>query len=170
MGYVCPVCETPHQDAEHLANHLAFTAMLHGDDHEAWLAEVAPDWASGSPSELADAVAREAEATEYDAVFEDTVGGTGPADHDHDPGRDPTGPADVDVAAAGRRGTGELDAEAREAVAEARRMTREMLDGRDGVGEDDDEAGEDDDGAGEDDDEAGEDDDGASGDDPGADR
>ena len=46
MGYACPVCEIPHQDATHLANHLAFTAMTHGDDHEAWLDDH-PDPAAG---------------------------------------------------------------------------------------------------------------------------
>jgi hypothetical protein len=37
MGYACPVCETPQQDAAHLADHLAFTAIVHTDDHESWL-------------------------------------------------------------------------------------------------------------------------------------
>ena len=37
MGYACPVCDHPQADARHLANHLAFTALARGGDHEAWL-------------------------------------------------------------------------------------------------------------------------------------
>ena len=37
MGYACPVCEDPQSDATHLANHLAFTAMLRGGEHGEWL-------------------------------------------------------------------------------------------------------------------------------------
>ena len=57
MGYACPVCSVPHADAEHLANHLAFTAMLHGDDHEAWLDEHVPGWGSSNPAELGPTIA-----------------------------------------------------------------------------------------------------------------
>jgi hypothetical protein len=142
MGYACPVCETPQQDAEHLANHLAFTAMLHGDAHEEWLDEHAPEWESRSPADLAERVADAAEETAYDAVFEDTVGRAGGDGHAHGDGAGhghPSPPAggrgpDVDVAAAERRGTDALDAEASEALAEARRMTRELLDARRGEG------------------------------------
>jgi|GEM_PF-132283 len=87
MGYVCPVCEDPQADAEHLANHLAFTAMLGNDDHEAWLDEHAPEWADANPAELAPRVAEHAEETDFPQVFEDTteggVGGHGGHDHDH---------------------------------------------------------------------------------------
>ena len=76
MGYACPVCETPQRDGEHLAHHLAFTAMLHGDDHEAWLDDHVPDWADRDPAGLASAVTEYADATEYHEVFEDTAGGT----------------------------------------------------------------------------------------------
>ena len=79
MGYACPVCETPQRDGEHLANHLAFTAMLHGDEHEAWLDERAPGWGEERPAELAERVTPHATETEYDEVFEDTVG----SEHDH---------------------------------------------------------------------------------------
>jgi hypothetical protein len=57
MGYACPVCEAPQADAEHLANHLAFTALLRGGEHESWLDERVPDWADRDPEGLAPAVA-----------------------------------------------------------------------------------------------------------------
>jgi hypothetical protein len=135
MGYACPVCEVPQQDAEHLANHLAFTALLHEDDHADWLDESVPDWREGGPGDLAPAVADLAEESDYDAVFEDTTerhghdgrgqrqGGNGAHRHGHD--------LDVDPAAAGS-GAGaraeELDAEAESVLREARELTREMLD------------------------------------------
>lgn len=117
MGYACPVCDTPQRDAEHLANHLAFTAMLHGDAHETWLDDHVPEWGDAGAAELAPVVADHAEETTYEEVFEDTV-------HDHDAsvpdGAAGNGPA-VDAG-------GELDAEARRTLATAREMTRAMLD------------------------------------------
>ncbi|MFC7172941.1 DUF5810 domain-containing protein [Haloplanus litoreus] len=73
MGYACPVCETPQRDAEHLANHLAFTAMLHGDAHERWLDERVPEWADLGADDLAPAVADHADETGYDEVFEESI-------------------------------------------------------------------------------------------------
>jgi len=86
MGYVCPVCEDPQSDAEHLANHLAFTAMLGDDGHEAWLDDHAPDWADANPAELAPRVAEHAEETDFPQVFEDTTEGGGGHAHDHQHG------------------------------------------------------------------------------------
>lgn len=147
MGYACPVCEEPQQDAEHLANHLAFQAMTHGGPHESWLDDHAPDWADGGPSDLAPRVAALAPDAEYDVVFEDTTddgrererfdpdlqGGAHGHDHghahDHGHGADRGAGVDVDAAA--------LDPEARDVVESARELTREMLaddaddDGRD---------------------------------------
>jgi hypothetical protein len=114
MGYACPVCETPQSDAEHLANHLAFTAMLHGDAHEAWLDDHAPDWAEAGVDELAPVVVEYADDVAHEAVFEDTVGEGGHA-HDHSP-------------AAAPFDAGDLDADAQRALTEAREMTRAMLD------------------------------------------
>lgn len=74
MGYACPVCGDPQADARHLANHLAFTAMLGREDHERWLAEHAPGWADEGERELAGRVAEHAEETDYPQVFEDTTG------------------------------------------------------------------------------------------------
>jgi hypothetical protein len=80
MGYACPVCGDPQQDERHLANHLAFTALLGREDHEAWLEEHAPGWADDGERELADRVAEHATETEFPQVFEDTTGGE--SEHD----------------------------------------------------------------------------------------
>jgi hypothetical protein len=75
MGYACPVCSDPQADAGHLANHLAFTAILGNDDHETWLDEHAPEWNELGEAELADELADELEETEFPQLFEDTAGG-----------------------------------------------------------------------------------------------
>jgi hypothetical protein len=138
MGYACPVCETPQRDGEHLANHLAFTAMLGDQAHEDWLDYHAPEWGEASPEELADQVVEHAPETEYEDVFEDTVDRR---DHSH---RDPNkhgsdvdhgselgqdrGRPNVDPAAARSRGSGSLDSEAQDILREAEEMTQELLD------------------------------------------
>jgi hypothetical protein len=124
MGYACPVCETPQRDAEHLANHLAFTAMLHGDAHESWLEEHASGWSEAGAAELAPVVAEYAEAADYAEVFEERVpaGGADP-DHAHTHQRPPTGTA-FDA--------GDADGDTQRILAEAREMTRTMLDDGDG--------------------------------------
>ena len=131
MGYACPVCETPQADARHLANHLAFTAMLGDDDHEAWLDDHAPGWADAGESDLADRVVEYAESTEYPQVFEDTTG------HDHrDHGSDDPRPGELfeegrherkssRTRGPGARGGGDLDPETAAAVEKAREMTRQ---------------------------------------------
>ena len=116
MGYACPVCEDPQADAEHLANHLAFTAMLGDADHEDWLETHAPDWDEESPADLAEIVAAEAEEREFPQVFEDTTDG-----HDHDHGDA------VDHQHARQQAPNpELDAQARQTLEDARRMTEQM--------------------------------------------
>ncbi|SDF43358.1 DUF5810 domain-containing protein [Halorientalis regularis] len=129
MGYACPVCEDPQADAEHLANHLAFTALLGDDDHEAWLDDHAPDWDQADADALAATVTEIAEETDYPQVFEDTV------EHDHDHER--SGALFEDESRAVERGrerasqmTG-LDDEDEEILEEAREMTRQMQDGED---------------------------------------
>jgi hypothetical protein len=82
MGYACPVCETPQADARHLANHLAFTAMVRGGDHEEWLDEHLPEWNEAGEAELAERVTAFAEEEDYPQVFEDTVNPAG--EHQHD--------------------------------------------------------------------------------------
>jgi hypothetical protein len=137
MGYACPVCDDPQQDAEHLANHLAFQALTHGDDHEAWLDEHTPGWAEGGPADLAPRLEGLAEEAEYEVVFEDTTedsadrerydpdlqGEMGHGGHGHqhsdDHGHTPPGGDGTDA---------DLDPDAREIVEEAQALTREMLD------------------------------------------
>ena len=143
MGYACPVCGVPQRDGEHLAHHLAFTAMIHGDDHEAWLDEHVADWADRGPDGLADRVVDHAREAEYHEVFEDTVdrgrpdvdveghaghGRHGHADHtDHgrhghaDHGRDGGASPAVDT-------SGSTDPETAAVIEEARELTRELYD------------------------------------------
>jgi hypothetical protein len=118
MGYACPVCDQPQADAGHLANHLAFTALTGGTDHEAWLDEHVPDWGQMGEADLAPVVVDHASETEYPQVFEDTTDqGTGHS-HDHET---PTG--------AGRgREQRSLSAADREVLSEARELTEAMLD------------------------------------------
>jgi hypothetical protein len=126
MGYACPVCEVPQRDASHLADHLAFTAMLHGDDHETWLDEHAPEWASSSPADLAAVVADHALTAEYDEVFEDTVHGPD-GSHDHDREGLPGGRS-LPPGAAGPTVDAPTDEETRAVLEEARELTRQMYD------------------------------------------
>lgn len=118
MGYACPVCEAPQQDGEHLANHLAFTAMLRDDEHREWLDEHAPGWNEDSPDKLADRVTDHAAEAEFDAVFEDTT--------DDDAHR-----GDVDLLAGPEpktgAGTGRVDDDTAAVLDEARALTEEML-------------------------------------------
>ena len=145
MGYACPVCETPQRDGEHLAHHLAFTAMLHGGDHEAWLDEHVSDWAARDPAGLAADVTPHAADAEYHEVFADTAergrpdvdlgvhDGVGSSGHDHaGHGRAARGgPKAADS-------TGEPDPAVAEALREAREMAREADDGGGGAGDSDD--------------------------------
>jgi len=138
MGYECPVCATPQADRRHLADHLAVTAMTHGDDHEDWLDEHVPEWGEHSPRSLGDAVAEHAAETEYDRVFEDTV------THDH--GDAPR--LEDALADAGRGpGRGDLTDEQRAIVEDAVAMTEAMVEGedQDGTGDDTDESADGDD-------------------------
>ncbi|RDI73106.1 DUF5810 domain-containing protein [Halopelagius longus] len=134
MGYACPVCDTPQRDAEHLANHVAFTAMLHGDEHETWLDDHVPEWSSTNADELGPVVAEYAEETEYEEVFEDTVhdhGGHGRTGHDH--GSPFEGGAEnpgFNASAAAGMGGETLDDEARAVLQEAREMTERMREER----------------------------------------
>ncbi|WP_224448454.1 DUF5810 domain-containing protein [Haloprofundus salilacus] len=128
MGYACPVCDVPQRDAEHLANHLAFTAMLRHEEHEAWLNEHVPNWNKLGPAELADVVTDHAEETEYDEVFEDTVGSTHTS-HDHHHGHGHGGEAGgfFDPNAAAQRGSASMSGEAQQVLQEAQELTRQML-------------------------------------------
>jgi hypothetical protein len=138
MGYACPVCETPQRDGEHLAHHLAFTAMLHGGDHETWLDDRVPDWSDRVPAGLAAEVTPHAEDAEYHEVFEDTVdrgrpdvnlgahdhAGHNHTGHDHGSGGDRAAPERPSAAGP----AGETDPEVAAAIREAREMAREVGD------------------------------------------
>jgi hypothetical protein len=145
MGFACPVCGDPQSDARHLANHLAFTAMLRSGDHEAWLDEHVPEWGEMDEATLADRVADVAEETEYPQVFEDTTGGEGGADHDHEhghghgghagrrggPDRGPGGYTDPSDLPAGADALAGESEDAEEVLAEARELTRKRRENAD---------------------------------------
>lgn len=114
MGYVCPVCETPQRDGEHLADHLAFTAMLREDGHADWLDEVAPGWGDLGTEELAPRVVDRAEETDFESVFEDTSHGAGDDRPSDAPTADPLAGGDA------------VDGAAATALSEARELTRQM--------------------------------------------
>jgi len=148
MGYACPVCETPQVDAKHLANHLAFTALLGDADHETWLDEHAPEWEQADDEALAERIVEDAEnaalpgdRVEHDHGTTDLPtngdrtdrGHTGEGDHpgelagggqhttdDHDPG------VTFDDFGGGptARSDPALDADAKEVLREAYEMTR----------------------------------------------
>jgi hypothetical protein len=131
MGYACPVCEDPQADDIHLANHLAFTALARGGDHEAWLDEHVPEWEQYDDEGLAATVTELAEEMEYPQVFEDTTGDHG-HDHTHDSSHQQGGQStrtQMDLSGMGVDSSDMLDEEAREALAEAREMTRKRREG-----------------------------------------
>lgn len=123
MGYECPVCSVPQADDEHLAHHLAITAITHGDEHEDWLDEHAPGWGENDPAGLAERVVEHVDETAHETVFEDTTD-----NHDH------SFEAEVERQLGGRGdrsghgGRGDLTSEADAVLAEARELTAQMLD------------------------------------------
>ncbi|WP_340100329.1 DUF5810 domain-containing protein [Salinibaculum salinum] len=136
MGYACPVCEDPQSDAIHLANHLAFTALVRGGDHEDWLDDRVPDWESMDEETLGEYLTVEADETDYPQVFEDTTGqGHDHADHEHAGGHD-SGRATQDISDAmladAERQLADEDLENPDDVlAEARELTRKRRAGAD---------------------------------------
>jgi hypothetical protein len=128
MGYACPVCETPQMDARHLANHMAFTAMMRHEDHEAWLDEHAPGWSESGEADLAARIEGLVEEVEFPQVFEDTTGHDHGHDHD-DPIEERSGalfdddPGFLPPAEEGE----DLDPETRRVLEEARDLTERML-------------------------------------------
>lgn len=130
MAYLCPVCEDPQVDAAHLANHLAFTALIRGGDHEAWLDGHVPDWSDHEESWLAERVRGELDTVDH--PIDDVETGGHEAVHGNAQGAPVQDPA---VAVDGTR-DGALDDDARSVVEEARELTRRMAD--DGTDGDDD--------------------------------
>jgi hypothetical protein len=112
MGYRCPVCADPQPDGEHLANHLAFTAMLGDGDHEEWLDEQVPSWGEEDPASLGTILAEELEAVELEGGGDTSERHQGRPDVDAPPNRDPMEEPG--------------DPETRAIIEEAREMTREM--------------------------------------------
>ncbi|WP_049979475.1 DUF5810 domain-containing protein [Halolamina rubra] len=137
MGYRCPVCGSPQQDDEHLANHLAMTAMLHGEDHEAWLDERVAEWGEYTPPELADEIVDDAEAVDYDAATAEDAEIEIPTDdgHEHDHEGSGTHPTEEIADPDEVPDSGFIDEAAEQAVAEAREMTRKR---RESAGDGDD--------------------------------
>jgi len=119
MAYGCPVCEEPQVDASHLANHLAFTAVIRSGDHEDWLDEHAPGWGENDEDTLTDRLLDLDEVAEIDHPIDASEGG--PDEHTHDHGhRNPA----VDSRAS--RGDAALDADAQRILDEAQELTRQM--------------------------------------------
>ena len=139
MGYSCPVCGAPQHDDEHLANHLAMTAMLHGEDHEAWLDDHLADWSEHTPPELAAEIVEDAEEIDYDEATSERADipteDADSHDHTHDhagghPTEELADPAEVPD-------SGFLDEAAEAVVAEAREMTEKRREKAAEGGEDD---------------------------------
>jgi len=116
MAYLCPVCEEPQVDAGHLANHVAFTAVIRGGAHENWLDEHVPGWGENDEDKLAERLLDldSVEATDHPIdASDDQDGGHG---HQHEPavGRGPV------------RDSGGLDADAQRILDDAQELTRQM--------------------------------------------
>lgn len=133
MGYSCPVCETPQHDSEHLANHLAMTAMLHEDDHEAWLDRHVDGWGELTPPELGKRVVDAAEQVDYDDAAAEAAdipdefrdAGDGEAlDATDVPDSANVPPAEGRSSARGA-GTDSLDEDIKEVLEEARDLTEQ---------------------------------------------
>jgi len=107
MGYECPVCGVEEADGEHLANHLAFTALVRGGDHEVFLDDHVPDWADRDPESLAPEVTPHATETETEPSSE-------AHGHDHE------------MPAVERTGSADVSGEAAEVLEEAQRLTERM--------------------------------------------
>jgi hypothetical protein len=115
MAYGCPVCGEIHADGEHLANHLAVTASLHGDDHAAWLEEHVPDWTGRSPAELGSDVLEHAPERDVERTIE-------PGDHERS-----TAGSSYESALGRQSGTSRApDRETERILREARELTERM--------------------------------------------
>lgn len=128
MTVECPVCDGPHPDGVHLANHLAFTAIGGERDHEAWLDEHVPDWGSMDPTTLG---RRLVEGTDHPVG----AGDDGSEDlHDQSGTVEPRG----SEPASPIHGVGAAEAVAGDVLEEARALSRAMYGdvAREGVGDD----------------------------------
>lgn len=146
MGYACPVCSDPQADAGHLANHLAFTAILGDDDHETWLEDHASGWNEMGEHELAAIVSDRVDETDFPQIFDDTVGGLdsesadpptersgalfGDDERDHGHGH-PHAHERADPQRGGIDTSGPMDEETEAVLEEAKELTRRMFDEED---------------------------------------
>lgn len=121
MGFACPVCDAPQADGEHLANHMAFSAILGRVDHERWLDDHAPGWSEDSPEALAAEITEYVEEVEFPQVFEES--GVDHGSHEH-------GLEDGPASAGTRTPAQPLTEEDEAIIQEARELTREMHDRR----------------------------------------
>lgn len=117
MGYRCPVCDDPQIDDKHLANHLAFTALVRGGEHEAWLDAEVPDWGQLGEQELATKL----HGTVDEAAFPDVLEETTPVQVD-DRGVHGRGES---AKMHHRQPAPELDTEAQQAIERAKELTRQ---------------------------------------------
>jgi hypothetical protein len=120
MAFRCPVCESVEVDGEHLANHLAFTAMLRGGGHEVWLEEHVAGWGELDPEGLAERVTEAVPEVDAPEIEGDESG--------HDLGGREGRLEDELARQAGHRGPGrgDLSDEAAGVLAEAQALTAEM--------------------------------------------
>lgn len=147
MGYECPVCGVPQADGGHLANHMAFTALVHEGDHEAWLDETVPGWSEEGETELAAVLTEQVEqveTAEYPQVFEDTTT-DGHHEHAHEHDQERSGEL-FDSGSGNQRGqrhqrigsqSPALDGEAQAVLERARQLTDERLSDDNDQGRDD---------------------------------
>jgi hypothetical protein len=129
MAYRCPVCDALQPDGEHLANHLAITAMLDREDHAAWLADYAPEYGDMGPGELAAAITPHVESVE----LEDDGAASGSTLQDATTPQDGTQPFEHAVGrqagpgrTSSRQSGGELDPDTQAVLEEARELTAAM--------------------------------------------
>ena len=141
MGYSCPVCETPQHDSEHLANHLAMTAMLHEDDHEAWLDEHVDGWEELTPPALGTQVVEAAEEVDYDEAAMDAAdipeerrGESADHDHGHQSAAEQATPSGEEPTV--QSVTDDLDLETEQILEEAMELTKQR---REAAADDDEE-------------------------------
>jgi hypothetical protein len=144
MAYRCPVCDVVQPDGEHLANHLAITAMLDREDHADWLDTHAPDFGDMGPEALAETITPHVETVDVDGDDAPAIE-PGPAGDSGRPDRSERAAFDHAIERQAGRGraapgshSGGFDAETQAILQEAQELTAAML-GEDADGDTSDE-------------------------------